>query len=253
MSPCSNCKEFTFHTLFLHKAPRLCAKNCTTTAHLTESYHSLTDNIRNFTPNYSISNTMNRDAFNKHAFIFPLLFLIITTISAQAQEQAAEKIALLNSKLENFYKIDEGVYRSEQPDKADFMALEAFGIEEVLNLRNYHSDNDEAEGTNLKLHRLKTNAYSISQKQLIKALRTIKERKGPIVVHCQHGSDRTGGVLAMYRIVFQNFSKEEAIKEMKEGGFGFHKIFGNIARTIRKADIAHIRRELNLPPGNVQK
>lgn len=181
----------------------------------------------------------------RNIFIFPLLFLIITTVAAQ--HPAAEKIILQNSKLNNFYKMDEGVYRSEQPSQKDFKALEAFGIKEVLNLRRFHSDNNEAEGTTLKLHRLKTHAHSISEKQMVEALRIIKDRQGPILIHCKHGSDRTGGVLAMYRIVFQNYTKEEAIKEMKKGGFGFHKIYGNIVRLIRKADIPRIREELNLP------
>lgn len=182
---------------------------------------------------------------NKNLLIFPILFLIITT--ASAQHPAAEKIILQNSKLQNLYKVDEGVYRSEQPSEKDFKALEAFGIKEVLNLRHFHSDNDKAKGTALKLHRLKTHAHAISEKQVIEALRIIKNRKGAILIHCRHGSDRTGEVLAMYRIVFQHYTKEEAIAEMREGGFGFHKIYGNIVRLINNADITRIRKELNLP------
>jgi len=180
----------------------------------------------------------------RNILIFPLLFLIITTVAAQ--QQSAEKIALLQSKLENLFRIDDGVYRSEQPSKKDFKALEAFGIDEVLNLRRYHSDNKEAESTTIKLHRIKTHAHSISEKQVTEALRIIKDREGPILIHCRHGSDRTGAVLAMYRIVFQGYSKEDAIKEMKEGGFGFHKIYRNIVRMIEKADIDQIRNELGM-------
>lgn len=78
----------------------------------------------------------------------------------------------------------------------------------------------------------------------MEALRVIRDRKGPILIHCLHGSDRTGGVLAMYRIVFQQYTKEEAIEEMKNGGFGFHKVYRNIVRMIRKADIEQMRQEL---------
>lgn len=178
----------------------------------------------------------------RNIFIFPLLFLIITTVTAQ--HPVAEKIILQNSKLDNLYQFDEGVYRSEQPSKKDFRALEAYGIKEVLSLRRFHSDDDEAEGTNIKLHRLKTHAHSISEKQVIEALKIIKDRQGPILIHCRHGSDRTGAVLAMYRIVFQNYTKEQAIEEMKEGGFGFHKIYRNIVRLINKADIDEIKKEV---------
>ena len=55
---------------------------------------------------------------------------------------------------------------------------------------------------------------------------------------------RTGAVCAMYRIVFQGVSKQKAIQEMTEGGFGFHRIYKNIIRTIEKADIERIKREV---------
>ena len=87
-------------------------------------------------------------------------------------------------------------------------------------------------------------AHSVSEAQLISALRIIKNRKAPIVIHCHHGSDRTGAVCALYRIVFQNIPKEVAIREMTEGGFGFHRIYKNIIRRIRKADIERIRKEV---------
>lgn len=169
---------------------------------------------------------------------------IVISVSAYSQQIRAEKITVPGSELANLYKIDEGVYRSEQPSYADFKALEKYGIREVLNLRNRHSDDDEAAGTKIKLHRLKMKAHSVSEDQLINALRIIRSRKGPIVFHCHHGSDRTGAVCAMYRIVFQGVSKQKAIQEMTEGGFGFHRIYKNIIRTIEKADIEHVRREV---------
>ena len=46
------------------------------------------------------------------------------------------------------------------------------------------------------------------------------------------------------RIVFQGVSKQKAIQEMTEGGFGFHRIYKNIIRTIEKADIERIKREV---------
>jgi len=174
--------------------------------------------------------------------ILPVWLFILS--AAFGQQFPAERIILPDSKLDNLYKFDEGVYRSEQPSKKDFQALEAYGIKEVLSLRRFHSDNDEAEGTNITLHRLKTHAHSISEKQVIEALKIIKDRQGPILIHCRHGSDRTGAVLAMYRIVFQNYTKEQAIEEMKEGGFGFHRIYRNIVRLINKADIEQIKKEV---------
>lgn len=47
--------------------------------------------------------------------------------------------------------------------------------------------------------------------------------------------------MAMYRVVFQGWTKEQAKKEMLEGGYGFHTIWINITRRIDTADIAAIR------------
>lgn len=136
------------------------------------------------------------------------LLAIVLSVSLFGQNLKADKIILSDSDLTNLYQIDSGVYRSEQPSKEGFKALEKYGIGEVFNLRNRHSDDDEAKGTSIKLHRVKTKAHSISEKQLIQALRIIKNRKAPIVFHCHHGSDRTGAVCAFYRIIFRMFQKK---------------------------------------------
>ena len=172
------------------------------------------------------------------------LWAIILSVSLFSQNLKADKIILPDSDLTNLYQIDSGVYRSEQPSKEDFKALEKYGIGEVLNLRNRHSDDDEAKGTSIKLHRVKTKAHSISERELIQALRIIKNRKAPIVFHCHHGSDRTGAVCALYRIVFQNVSKEDAINEVTRGGYGFHRIYKNIIRRIKEANVEQIREEV---------
>ena len=161
------------------------------------------------------------------------LLAIVLSVSLFGQNLKADKIILSDSDLTNLYQIDSGV-----------KALEKYGIGEVFNLRNRHSDDDEAKGTSIKLHRVKTKAHSISEKQLIQALRIIKNRKAPIVFHCHHGSDRTGAVCAFYRIIFQNVSKEDAIHEMTEGGYGFHRIYKNIIRRIKEANVEQIRKEV---------
>lgn len=147
--------------------------------------------------------------------------------------------------VKNFYQMDEKVYRSAQPDDEDMEKLEAFGIREVLNLRLFHTDIDEAEGTKLKLHHVRMRAGNIEDKDVITALKYIRDSEGPIVIHCWHGSDRTGVISAMYRIIYQGWSKEDATKELIEGGYGHHDvIYGNIPEYIEGVDVAKIRKSL---------
>lgn len=161
-------------------------------------------------------------------------------------ELIAEKIVLPNCRLKNFYRIGDGVFRSDQPSYACFRELEKFGIQEVLNLRNRHNDNNEAKGTEIRLHRLRTKASKIKESDLIEALKIIRDRKGPILIHCWHGSDRTGAVCAMYRIIFQRISKAQAIHEMVEGIFGFHMIFDDIIDVIGHTNASRIGKELQI-------
>jgi protein tyrosine phosphatase (PTP) superfamily phosphohydrolase (DUF442 family) len=157
-------------------------------------------------------------------------------------------VPIPSENLENFYRLDAKVYRSAQPEEAGFAELRARGINNILNLREYHSDAD-GKPFGLNLMRVKMAAGSITTEEVVEALRFIHNSKGPVLVHCWHGSDRTGMVSAMYRIVFQGWSKERAITELTDGGYGYHAFwYGNIPEFIRAADIEAIRKAV-LAPG----
>ncbi len=68
---------------------------------------------------------------------------------------------------------------------------------------------------------------------LKKALRLLEETNENILVHCTHGADRTGLVIALYRIQIQHWSKEEALAEMLEGGYGCHIFWPQSAEYIK--------------------
>lgn len=146
----------------------------------------------------------------------------------------------------NWFQVSAKLYRSAQPDAAGFREIAAMGITTVLNLRAFHSDDDEVEGTDLELVRVPMYAFHLDRDDVVTALRVIRQAPGPVLVHCLHGADRTGTVVAMYRIVEQGWSKEAAIAEMTEGGFGYHPIFPNLLQFIRQADIDGIRAELEV-------
>jgi tyrosine-protein phosphatase SIW14 len=149
---------------------------------------------------------------------------------------------VIGTGLDNLYQVDNGVYRSEQPDDDDVDNLKALGIQEVLNLREYHSDNNELGEETFKLHRIKMQTGAISEAQIIQAMQVINNRKGPILVHCWHGSDRTGVTIASYRIIFNHWSKAQAIDELKNGGYGYHgRIYPELLNLVENLDVEKIR------------
>ncbi len=175
-----------------------------------------------------------------------LLFFLAVSLHVMGQAVKAERIHLQFSELTNLYRIDSTLYRSDQPYRNDFIALEKYGIQEVLNLRAFHSDDRAAMGTSMHLHHVPLHAYWLSEKKLLDILRILRDRKGPMLIHCYHGSDRTGIVIALYRIVFQDVSKEDAIAEMLEPAFGHHRIFFNITRFLEELDVERMRKELGI-------
>ncbi len=155
---------------------------------------------------------------------------------------------VLGTGLENVYQVDKQLYRSEQPELAQFQALAKLGVQEVLNLREYHSDQHEAEGLPFTLHELNLAAGSVTPEQLLEALRIIHRQKGGLLVHCWHGSDRTGVVIAAYRLVMQNWTKAQAIDEMLNGGYGYHSnIYPNLVQLLENLDVAALKIALMQP------
>ncbi|VAW69318.1 Protein tyrosine/serine phosphatase [hydrothermal vent metagenome] len=181
--------------------------------------------------------------------ILILLLIAQTTAFAEIRIRPHDWASrMIGADLDNFYKLDEKVYRSEQPDSQTFKQIEAFGIKSILNLRQFNSDDDEAEKTDLRLHRVKMNAGSVSYPQIMTALKKIKAADGPVLIHCWHGSDRTGVVSASYRVVFQGWGKDKAIDEMKYGDYGYHqKIYPELAKMIKNLNVNFFRKELGIP------
>lgn len=143
----------------------------------------------------------------------------------------------------NLHKIDDGLYRSEQPTKEGMKNLEKMGIKTVINLRTFHSDSDEIKGTGLLNEELRVKTWHIEDEDVIRVLRIIRKKEnGPFLIHCQHGADRTGVMSAMYRIVIQGWTKDEAIREMVDGGYGFHSIWSNIINYVKNVDVQKIKR-----------
>ncbi len=139
------------------------------------------------------------------------------------------------------------MYRSAQPDEEGFAYLQALGVKNILNLRDNHKDDPGPNKPGLNLYRVPMDAGKIQAADVIAALRFIKQSEGPVLIHCWHGSDRTGTISALYRIVFQNWSKEEALDELMHGGFGYHSIYKNIPEFIRQADIMKIKQTVFAP------
>jgi protein tyrosine/serine phosphatase len=148
----------------------------------------------------------------------------------------------------NLNRVTPTFYRSAQPLKAGFPNIGPnTGIKTVVSLRAFHSDAKLAKSIDLKLVSVPINTWKINTKDVVQALAEIRraEANGPVLLHCLHGADRTGLVTAMYRMIYQDWTKADAEAEMRQGNFGYHAVWGNIPRFIANADLADIRRRVD--------
>jgi len=160
------------------------------------------------------------------------------------KEHYAQPVAAV--KLENFHQVDDKVYRSAQPDKEAFKELYKFGIRYDLNLRQWHDDEDELANTPIKNYHIKINTSKMTYEQLVKAVSYLAHTDAKTLVHCLHGSDRTGTVIAGYRIAVQGWSKEKAIDEFVNGGFGYHAfLFPNLVELLNSLDVEVFKYDVN--------
>jgi tyrosine-protein phosphatase SIW14 len=145
----------------------------------------------------------------------------------------------------NLYKVTDCLYRSEQPTEEGMKNLERLGIKTIINLRPLYSDSDEIKGTGLLVEELSVKAWHIEDEDVVRVLRIIRKREnGPFLIHCSYGADRVGVMIAMFRVVEQGWTKEEAIQEMVKGGYGFHWLWFRIPGYVKHADVERIRKQV---------
>jgi len=190
----------------------------------------------------------NLASASKYAFVFILLLFTAQSTTAEPRIRPDNwGRPIIGTHLSNLYQVDQGIFRSEQPDEEDINDLQLLGITQILNLREYHEDGGEVGKTRFTLNRVPMDTGKVTQEQLVQALRIIQHRKGPILVHCWHGSDRTGTTIAAYRIIFNGWNKQQALDEMIHGGYGYHaRFYPNLVDLVKNLDVQKMRGELGL-------
>jgi protein tyrosine phosphatase (PTP) superfamily phosphohydrolase (DUF442 family) len=173
------------------------------------------------------------------------LTLTDETILLPRPETWAEPIEMKG--VPGLYKVSDDLYRSGQPTSEGMANLEEMGIKTVVNLRLLNSDRDEIEGTGLAYVHIQMEAWDADKEEVVEFLQVVSDtRRVPVLVHCSYGADRTGAMCAVYRIVVQGWSKDEAIREMTQGGFGFHQIWNNLAIWIWLSDMDEIKAQAGI-------
>ena len=160
--------------------------------------------------------------------------------SVAVERPSSWAVPLEKPGLPNLHRVTDSLYRGAQPPVEGFVELKAMGIKTVLNLRSFHTD--DLGNSGLRYFKIPENTWHPEEEDVVEFLKIVSDTNNlPIFVHCKHGSDRTGTMFAIYRIVIQGWTKEEAIREMTGGGYGFHEVWENLIGFIQALDVDAVR------------
>lgn len=147
----------------------------------------------------------------------------------------------------NLYRIEDGLYRAAQPTAAGFKELAALGVRTVLDVAGGAGDGNLVPDGALKLFHVPMSAWGLRDDRVLQALRIMADPQNrPLLIHCRLGADRTGAMVALYRVVVQGWSKEQAVLEMNRGGYHHSGLWRNLDDYVLRADAAMLRRKLGL-------
>jgi protein tyrosine/serine phosphatase len=152
---------------------------------------------------------------------FSLSIILLFTSFASAQNCAPSK------DLPNFGCINANFYRGAQPTEEGIKELARRGIKTIINLRGADKkaqiEENQARNAGIKFINIPLNNWSGPKDADIKQIIALIDspENQPVFVHCKRGADRTGTVIAVYRITRDSWTAKQAKTEAKTFRFGW--------------------------------
>jgi tyrosine-protein phosphatase SIW14 len=132
--------------------------------------------------------------------------------------------------LPNFHQVNKNLYRGAQPKHGGIQKLAQLGIKTIINLRaddnHAHAEETEARASGLRYFNVAMDNFgrpSDNRIQRVLAIINAPENQ-PVFVHCKRGADRTGTVIAVYRIEHDGWTSESAKAEADHYGMALWQI-----------------------------
>lgn len=163
------------------------------------------------------------------------------------------------SELPNFHQVTERLYRGGQPREGGLRRLAELGIGTIINLRGHddriEKERAEAESLGMRYYNIPLPSFSRPSDELVEKILAIifSPGSGRVFVHCKQGVDRTGTIIACYRIVSNRWTVKSALDEARKFGlkwmqFGMKDFIRDFARRHSQETASmNLPREMFLP------
>ena len=146
------------------------------------------------------------------------LALTLPIALAAAKPDAGERL-----EIKRFHRVNKQVYRGAQPSYHGFKALAAMGVKTIVDLRHEASqliqEQRIVESLGMNFLSVPMNMGAPTDDQITRVLHQLDAiAAGPVFVHCRGGRDRTGTVIACYRIAHDRWESGPALAEARVNG-----------------------------------
>jgi hypothetical protein len=163
------------------------------------------------------------------SFLVLLPLIVPAVLEAKCHEpRDCNPTSITPREICNFHKVDKDLYRGGRPTCLGLAKLESLGIRTFIDLggaqARIHHCKGGAESLGMRFIRIKISVpriylTGVSDKQLRDLFSAMKASPKPIFVSCSLGRDRTGMVVALYRMKRGEMSFEEAWQEAVYYGY----------------------------------
>ena len=133
--------------------------------------------------------------------------------------------------LPNFHRINKNLYRGGQPTAEGIRQLAELGIKTIVTFREMREkiqrEKELAEANGIRFINLHlSNWFSSTDEQIHAIIEVITNLDNqPVFIHCKRGADRTGTIIAVYRMKFENWTDKQANREAKKYGIGWWQVW----------------------------
>jgi protein tyrosine/serine phosphatase len=130
----------------------------------------------------------------------------------------------------NFDQVDEHVYRGAQPTEEGLRNLAKLGVKTVLDLREEGArslkESQFVAALGMRYVTVPMGGLAAPTAAQISTILALLQNDAsvPVFVHCKRGADRTGAVIASYRIEHDHWDNARALKEALAHGMSWFQI-----------------------------
>ena len=165
----------------------------------------------------------------------------------------------------NFHQVDTQLYRGGRPRSSAYPKLVEIGVRTIVNLEEQEfaevekaaideinlglAPDKQIQFVSFPIGPAEIDEEGVSHERLRELFGEIQNAKKPIFLHCYHGKDRTGAIVALYRQLMDQKSMPEAYEEAYH--YRFSRRDHGLSKTIDRYKSAKKLRTLPRPePAN---